>query len=88
MQAGAAPVQDRGKLLSSYYVACYLGGFSVPLLVVGVLSDLIGLTAALAGLSALAAVGTAWTWAVGLRSLSGLAPAAPGAAPLGRVGAE
>lgn len=67
-----APVADRGKLLSSYYVACYLGGFSVPLLVVGVLSDLIGLTAALACLSALAAVGTAWTWSVGLRSLSGL----------------
>ena len=43
-----APVQDRGKLLSSYYVACYLGGFSVPLLVIGVLSDVIGLTAALA----------------------------------------
>ena len=47
-----APVQDRGKLLSSYYVACYMGGFSVPLLVVGVLSDQIGLTAALACLSA------------------------------------
>ena len=47
-----APVQDRGKLISSYYVACYLGGFSVPLLVVGALSDLIGLTAALACLSA------------------------------------
>ena len=31
-----APVQDRGKLMSSYYVACYLGGFSVPLLVIGV----------------------------------------------------
>jgi MFS family permease len=83
-----APVQDRGKLLSSYYVACYLGGFSVPLLVVGVLSDLIGLTAALAGLSALAAVGTAWTWAVGLRSLSGLVPAAPEAAPVVRPTAE
>jgi predicted MFS family arabinose efflux permease len=75
-----APVQDRGKLLSSYYVACYLGGFSVPLLVVGVLSDLIGLTAALAALSGLAAAGTAWTWSVGLRSLAGLAPTAGGAA--------
>jgi hypothetical protein len=83
-----APVQDRGKLLSSYYVACYLGGFSVPLLVVGVLSDLIGLTAALAGLSALAAVGTAWTWAVGLRSLSGLVPAPPEAAVVVRPTAE
>lgn len=77
-----APVQDRGKLLSSYYVACYLGGFSVPLLLVGVLSDLIGLTAALACLSAAAAAGAAWTWAVGLRSLHGLHPARPEEAPL------
>jgi predicted MFS family arabinose efflux permease len=80
-----APVADRGKLLSSYYVACYLGGFSVPLLVVGALSDLIGLTAALAILSGAAAAGALWTWAVGLRCLDGLLPAAPG--PPGRVGA-
>jgi len=83
-----APVQDRGKLLSSYYVACYLGGFSVPLLVIGVLSDLIGLTVALAILSAVAAVGAAWTWAVGLRSLSGLVPAAPGTPAVANPGAE
>ncbi len=76
-----APVADRGKLLSSYYVACYLGGFSVPLLVVGVLSDLIGLTAALACLSAAAAAGAAWTSLVGLRALDGLE--APVAAPRG-----
>ena len=69
-----APPEDRGKLISSYYVACYLGGFSVPLLLIGALSDLIGLTAALAVLSAAAALGAAWTWAVGLRSLSGLRP--------------
>ena len=69
-----APIEDRGKLISAYYVACYLGGFSVPLLVVGILSDLVGLTAALACLSVAAALGAAWTWAVGLRSLSGLAP--------------
>jgi predicted MFS family arabinose efflux permease len=69
-----APIADRGKLISAYYVACYLGGFSVPLLVVGILSDLIGLTAALACLSVAAALGAAWTWAVGLRSLAGLAP--------------
>lgn len=68
-----APIADRGKLISSYYVACYLGGFSVPLLVVGVLSDLIGLTAALAVLSGVAAIGAAWTWGVGLRSLEGMA---------------
>jgi predicted MFS family arabinose efflux permease len=73
-----APVEDRGKLISSYYVACYLGGFSVPLLVIGALSDLMGLTAALAVLSGAAALGAAWTWAVGLRSLSGLrAPTGP-----------
>jgi predicted MFS family arabinose efflux permease len=73
-----APIEDRGKLISSYYVACYLGGFSVPLLVIGALSDLMGLTAALAVLSGAAAIGAAWTWAVGLRSLSGLrAPDAP-----------
>jgi hypothetical protein len=41
---------------------------------VGILSDLIGLTAALACLSVAAALGAAWTWAVGLRSLEGLAP--------------
>jgi MFS family permease len=70
-----APIEDRGKLISAYYVACYLGGFSVPLLVVGILSDLVGLTAALACLSGAAALGAAWTWAVGLRSLAGLAPA-------------
>lgn len=69
-----APIADRGKLISAYYVACYLGGFSVPLLVVGILSDLIGLTAALACLSVAAALGAAWTWSVGLRSLAGLAP--------------
>ena len=74
-----APVEDRGKLISSYYVACYLGGFSVPLLVIGALSDLMGLTAALAVLSGAAALGAAWTWAVGLRSLSGLR--APGRPP-------
>jgi MFS family permease len=76
-----APVADRGKLISSYYVACYLGGFSVPLLVVGVLSDLIGLTAALAVLSLTAAIGAAWTWGVGLRSLEGMTGREPGVAP-------
>jgi MFS family permease len=73
-----APVQDRGKLLSAYYVACYLGGFSVPLLVIGILSDTIGLTAALACLSGAGAIGAAWTWTVGLRSLSGLRAPVPG----------
>jgi hypothetical protein len=46
-----------------------------------------GLTAALAVLSGAAALGAAWTWAVGLRSLSGLrAPAGPPA--LAQPGAE
>jgi MFS family permease len=81
-----APVQDRGKLMSSYYVACYLGGFSVPLLVVGILSDLVGLTAALACLSVAAALGAAWTRVVGLRSLEGLLPPAGTPTPLGDRG--
>jgi predicted MFS family arabinose efflux permease len=72
-----APIEDRGKLLSSYYVACYLGGFSVPLLVIGVLSDLVGLTAALACLSVAAGLGAVWTRTVGLRSLEGLQPPRP-----------
>ena len=83
-----APVEDRGKLLSAYYVACYLGGFSVPLLVVGILSDVIGLTVALACLSAAAALGAVWTWAVGLRALAGLSPVVPGAPPVPQAGAE
>jgi MFS family permease len=69
-----APVEDRGKLFSSYYVACYLGGFSVPLLIVGVLADLVGQTAALACLSAGAAAGSTWTGLIGLRALGGLVP--------------
>lgn len=69
-----APPHDRGKLLSSYYVACYLGGFSLPLLVVGVLADIIGRTEALGILTAAAALATAWTWLVGLRALDRLAP--------------
>ena len=81
-----APVQDRGKLLSSYYVACYLGGFSVPLLVVGILSDLVGLTVALACLSGAAALGAAWTGLVGLRSLDGLLPPAGAPTPVGSPG--
>lgn len=66
-----APVADRGKLLSAYYVACYLGGFSVPLIVIGAISDLAGLGVALAALSAGAGAGALWTGGVGLRSLEG-----------------
>jgi MFS family permease len=69
-----APSADRGKLLSSYYVACYLGGFSVPLIIVGALGDLVGLGTALACLSLAAALGAAWTIMSGLRSLRTLAP--------------
>lgn len=54
------------------YVACDLGGFSLPLLIIGVLADLIGLTAALGALSIGAALGAAWTTCVGLRSLDGI----------------
>lgn len=69
-----APPQDRGKLLSAYYVACYLGGFSVPLLVVGIIADLAGLTVALGVLTVGAAVASVWTWLVGLRSIGDLTP--------------
>lgn len=68
-----APVEDRGKLISSYYVACYLGGFSVPLLLLGALSDLIGLTGALACLSLAAGAGGVWTARIGMRALDALA---------------
>lgn len=71
-----APAQDRGKLISSYYVACYLGGFSVPLVIIGVLSDAVGLTGALLVLSVAGGAGAAWTATVGLRSLAGIGPAA------------
>jgi predicted MFS family arabinose efflux permease len=74
-----APPADRGKLVSAYFVACWLGGFSVPLIAVGALSDLLGLTPALAILSVAASVATLWTWAVGLRCLSQLAPSTGGA---------
>lgn len=73
-----APPADRGKLISSYYVACYLGGFSVPLLIVGILADLIGLTAALGILTAAAAIASTWTITVGLRSIAALGPVAVG----------
>lgn len=67
-----APEGDRGKLISSYYVACYLGGFSVPLLAVGILADVVGLTAALAVLTGVAAVASAWTATVGIRAVAAL----------------
>jgi predicted MFS family arabinose efflux permease len=67
-----APVAERGKLLSSYYLACYLGGFSVPLILIGALGDLLGLTTALACLSVGAALGSLWTILIGLRSLGRL----------------
>jgi len=72
-----APVDDRGKLISSYYVACYLGGFSLPLLVVGILADIAGLTAALGVLTAAAAVASVWTATVGVRTIDRLAPHVP-----------
>lgn len=69
-----APAQDRGKVISAYYVACWLGGFSVPLIAVGALADLLGLTPALAILSVAATLAAGWTWLVGLRALDHLTP--------------
>lgn len=74
-----APPQDLGKLISGYYVACYLGGFSVPLIVVGAMADLIGLTLALSVMTAAAALFALWTVVVGLPSLRRLSsPSASG----------
>ena len=67
-----APAADRGKLISSYYVACYLGGFSIPLLVVGIVADLTGLTAALTVLAVVAAIASAWTAFVGTNAIAAL----------------
>ena len=63
----------RGRIFAFYYVACYPGGFSLPLLVSGVLSDLISLPVPLAVLSIGAGLGASWTTLVGLRSLDGIA---------------
>lgn len=64
-----APPEDRGKLVSAYYVACYLGGFSLPLVMIGVIADMIGLTWALAVLAAVAAVASVWVGLAGIRAL-------------------
>jgi MFS family permease len=72
-----APPEHRGKLLSAYYVACYLGGFSVPLLLVGLISDAVGLTAALLVLAITAALAALWVGFIGLRALHGLEPVDP-----------
>ncbi len=72
-----APVEHRGKLLSAYYVACYLGGFSIPLLAIGVIADLVGLTTALLVLGICSALAAAWVALVGIRALEGLRPPQP-----------
>lgn len=72
-----APVEHRGKLLSAYYVACYLGGFSIPLLAIGVIADLVGLTAALLVLGTCTALAAAWVGLVGIRALRGIEPPPP-----------
>lgn len=67
-----APPEDRGKLVSAYYVACYLGGFSLPLVMIGVIADMIGLTSALAVLAGVAAVASVWVGLAGIRALDRL----------------
>ncbi|MSO44680.1 MAG: MFS transporter [Thermoleophilia bacterium] len=69
-----APVADRGKLLSAYYVACYLGGFSVPLIIVGLIADAVGLTWALGALAMAATAASLWLGVVGIRALRDLTP--------------
>ena len=46
----------------------------MPLLVVGVLADLVGLTTALGVLTAAAATASAWTALIGTRSIAFLRP--------------
>ncbi|MGA0068720.1 MAG: MFS transporter, partial [Miltoncostaeaceae bacterium] len=72
-----APVEHRGKLLSAYYVACYLGGFSIPLLAVGVLADILGLTTALLILAITSACAALWVGTVGIRAIDALRPRDP-----------
>ncbi|MBL6633601.1 MAG: MFS transporter [Thermoleophilia bacterium] len=72
-----APIEHRGKLLSAYYVACYLGGFSLPLLAIGVLADIVGLTVALLALAIASGLAAIWVGTVGIRALRGLEPPAP-----------
>ena len=72
-----APVEHRGKLLSAYYVACYLGGFSIPLLAVGVLADLVGLTTALLVLAITSATAALWVGIVGIRAVDALTSRPP-----------
>lgn len=72
-----APVEHRGRLLSAYYVACYLGGFSIPLLAIGIIADLVGLTTALLVLGICSATAALWVAFVGIRALEGLRPPDP-----------
>ncbi len=72
-----APPEHRGKLLSAYYVACYLGGFSIPLLLVGLIADAVGLTTALLVLAITSACAALWVGTVGLRALRGLSEQPP-----------
>ena len=55
-------------------MACYLGGFSVPLIIVGVIADVVGLTWALAVLTMAAVAAALWVGLVGIRALRGLRP--------------
>ena len=77
LRIALAPVEHRGKLLSAYYVACYLGGFSIPLLAVGVLADLVGLTTALLVLAITSATAALWVGIVGIRAVDALTTRPP-----------
>jgi fucose permease len=81
MSALLAPAEDRGKVMSTYYLACYLG-MSVPVLALAYLSEPLGLAPALLLLACLAAVMATVVLTVGLRSLGRSAsPVPPGPAP-------
>lgn len=68
MCAMLAPRADRGKVMSTYYLACYLG-MSLPILGLAYLSEPIGLGPALLALACIAAMMAAVILTVGRRAL-------------------
>lgn len=81
MCAVLAPAEDRGKVMSTYYLACYLG-MSVPVLALAYLSEPLGLALALLLLACIAAAMATVVLTVGLRSLDRSSSPAAGIRPV------
>jgi MFS family permease len=82
MCAILAPPADRGKVMSTYYLACYLG-MSLPVLGLAYLSEPLGLGPALLGLACVAAIMAAVILTVGRQALDRSTAASPSDAPHG-----